>query len=176
MSQMAVRDEQHLCDLLGIPFTDEQMAAITAGLDEPIAIIAGAWFVDPLLFDGFFNDAIVVLPEHPAMAELAQVVGHDVTGRPADVVFGEDDRSVLTLDLGLDRARELLLTIFRAAPLPPPEFATRPPTGWWKSPVSRLPTGSSRPFTSPPTSTFLPMPTRKWTWSFTNGARTLSVR
>ncbi len=42
MSQMAVRDEQHLCDLLGIPFTDEQMAAITAGLDEPIAIIAGA--------------------------------------------------------------------------------------------------------------------------------------
>jgi len=36
------------------------------------SVIAGAWFVDPLLFDGFFNDAIAVLPEHPAMAELAQ--------------------------------------------------------------------------------------------------------
>jgi signal transduction histidine kinase len=31
----------------------------------------------------------VVVLCNPAMAELAQVVGHDVTGRPADVVFGE---------------------------------------------------------------------------------------
>lgn len=37
-----VRDEQHLCDLLGIPFTPEQLAAITSGLDAPGAIIAGA--------------------------------------------------------------------------------------------------------------------------------------
>lgn len=37
-----VRDERHLCDLLGIAFTPAQLAAITAGLDEPVAIIAGA--------------------------------------------------------------------------------------------------------------------------------------
>ena len=37
-----VRDEQQLCELLGIAFTDEQLAAITAGLDEPGVIIAGA--------------------------------------------------------------------------------------------------------------------------------------
>ncbi|HUP99397.1 MAG TPA: UvrD-helicase domain-containing protein, partial [Aeromicrobium sp.] len=40
--QTIIRDEKHLCEVLGIPFTDEQMAAITAGLDEPVAIIAGA--------------------------------------------------------------------------------------------------------------------------------------
>ena len=37
-----VRDEQQLCGLLGIAFTDEQLAAITAGLDQPGVIIAGA--------------------------------------------------------------------------------------------------------------------------------------
>ena len=37
-----VRDEEHLCELLGIPFTPAQLTAITASLDEPIAIIAGA--------------------------------------------------------------------------------------------------------------------------------------
>ncbi len=36
------------------------------------SVIAGAWFIDPLLFDGFFNGAIAVLPQHPAMAELAE--------------------------------------------------------------------------------------------------------
>jgi NADH-quinone oxidoreductase subunit L len=35
------------------------------------SVVAGAWFIDPLLFDGFFNGAIAVLPQHPAMAELA---------------------------------------------------------------------------------------------------------
>ncbi len=35
------------------------------------SVIAGICFVDPLLFDGFFNGAITVLPAHPAMAELA---------------------------------------------------------------------------------------------------------
>lgn len=37
-----IRDEQHLREVLGIDFTAEQMAAVTAGLDEPIAIVAGA--------------------------------------------------------------------------------------------------------------------------------------
>jgi DNA helicase-2/ATP-dependent DNA helicase PcrA len=42
-----VRDEHQLCELLGIAFTDEQLTAITAGLDEPSlyqpsVIIAGA--------------------------------------------------------------------------------------------------------------------------------------
>lgn len=35
------------------------------------SVIAGAWFIDPLLFDGFFDGVIAVLPTHPAMAELA---------------------------------------------------------------------------------------------------------
>lgn len=37
-----IRDEQHLIDLVGIPFTDQQLAAITASLDAPSAIVAGA--------------------------------------------------------------------------------------------------------------------------------------
>ncbi|UYO92702.1 NADH-quinone oxidoreductase subunit L [Pollutimonas sp. M17] len=36
------------------------------------SVIAGAWFIDPLLFDGFFDGVIAVLPQHPAMAELAE--------------------------------------------------------------------------------------------------------
>ncbi len=38
----AVRDVADLIDLLGIPFSDEQIAAITAPYDQPQAIIAGA--------------------------------------------------------------------------------------------------------------------------------------
>lgn len=37
-----VRDEDHLREILGIPFTQPQMDAITAGPDRPSAIIAGA--------------------------------------------------------------------------------------------------------------------------------------
>ena len=36
------------------------------------SVIAGAWFVDPLLFGSFFDNVIRVLPEHPAMATLAE--------------------------------------------------------------------------------------------------------
>lgn len=35
------------------------------------SVVAGAMFIDPLLFNGYFKDAIVSLPSHPAMAELA---------------------------------------------------------------------------------------------------------
>ena len=37
-----LRDEKHLCDVLGVPFSDQQLAAITAPLDRPLAIVAGA--------------------------------------------------------------------------------------------------------------------------------------
>ncbi|RTZ42440.1 NADH-quinone oxidoreductase subunit L [Candidimonas sp. SYP-B2681] len=35
------------------------------------SVIAGAWVIDPILFGNFFDGVIAVLPEHPAMAELA---------------------------------------------------------------------------------------------------------
>ncbi len=37
-----------------------------------MSVIAGVWFIDPLLFDGYFGQTITVLAHHPAMAELAQ--------------------------------------------------------------------------------------------------------
>ncbi|VXB11744.1 ATP-dependent DNA helicase [Aeromicrobium sp. 9AM] len=42
MTTRLVRDEDHLREILGIPFTQPQMDAITAGPDRPSAIIAGA--------------------------------------------------------------------------------------------------------------------------------------
>jgi len=36
-----------------------------------LSVVAGAWFIDPLLFEGFFDGVIAVLPQHPAMEELA---------------------------------------------------------------------------------------------------------
>ncbi len=36
------------------------------------SVIIGALVVDPLLFGGYFKGAITVLPQHPAMAELAE--------------------------------------------------------------------------------------------------------
>lgn len=35
------------------------------------SVIAGAWFIDPLLFNGFFDGVIAVSSIHPAMGELA---------------------------------------------------------------------------------------------------------
>ncbi|HUH88788.1 MAG TPA: NADH-quinone oxidoreductase subunit L [Pusillimonas sp.] len=35
------------------------------------SVVVGAWLIDPMLFGGYFDDAIVVLSSHPAMAELA---------------------------------------------------------------------------------------------------------
>ena len=37
-----VRNVDHLCDVLGIPFSDEQLAAVTAPTDAPGVIVAGA--------------------------------------------------------------------------------------------------------------------------------------
>ncbi|WP_322996762.1 NADH-quinone oxidoreductase subunit L [Castellaniella sp.] len=35
-----------------------------------MSVVAGVWFVDPLLFDGYFGQSITVLAQHPAMAAL----------------------------------------------------------------------------------------------------------
>ncbi|WP_345795834.1 NADH-quinone oxidoreductase subunit L [Castellaniella sp. MT123] len=37
-----------------------------------MSVVAGVWFVDPLLFDGYFGRSITVLAQHPAMAALAE--------------------------------------------------------------------------------------------------------
>lgn len=37
-----IRDEQHLCEVLGVPFSDDQLAAVTAPREIPQSIIAGA--------------------------------------------------------------------------------------------------------------------------------------
>ena len=36
------------------------------------SVVIGAWAVNPMLFGGFFDGVITVLPQHPAMAELAE--------------------------------------------------------------------------------------------------------
>jgi len=36
------------------------------------SVVAGAIFINPLLFGGYFKNAIAVLPRHPAMADLAE--------------------------------------------------------------------------------------------------------
>ena len=41
-SPVLLRDEAHLCEVLGVPFSEQQLAAITAPLERPLAIIAGA--------------------------------------------------------------------------------------------------------------------------------------
>ncbi|MGB6007586.1 NADH-quinone oxidoreductase subunit L [Castellaniella sp.] len=37
-----------------------------------MSVVAGIWFVDPLLFNGYFGKSITVLTQHPAMAALAE--------------------------------------------------------------------------------------------------------
>jgi NADH-quinone oxidoreductase subunit L len=56
----------------GVPKESPWVVTLPLVLLAIPSVVAGAWFIDPLLFDGFFNGAIAVLPSHPAMAELAQ--------------------------------------------------------------------------------------------------------
>jgi NADH-quinone oxidoreductase subunit L len=56
----------------GVPKESPWVVTLPLVLLAIPSVIAGAWFIDPLLFDNFFNGAIAVLPQHPAMAELAQ--------------------------------------------------------------------------------------------------------
>jgi DNA helicase-2/ATP-dependent DNA helicase PcrA len=104
--QPLVRDEKHLRDVLGIDFTDEQMAAITAGLDKPIAIIAGAgsgkttvmaarvvWLVG---HEGVEPDRIIGLTfTNKAAAELGQRVRASLArlGDPAQMEWGDPTTS-----------------------------------------------------------------------------------
>ena len=36
-----------------------------------MSVVAGVWFIQPLLFGDFFGSSITVLPQHPAMADMA---------------------------------------------------------------------------------------------------------
>ncbi len=90
-----VRDAQHLRDLVGIPFSEPQVAAITAGLDRPGAIIAGAgsgkttvmaarvlWLVGHL---GVAPERILGLTfTNKAAAELGQRIRASLEHLPAD--------------------------------------------------------------------------------------------
>ncbi|WP_370186824.1 UvrD-helicase domain-containing protein [Aeromicrobium sp.] len=90
-----VRDAQHLRDLVGIPFSEPQVAAITAGLDRPGAIIAGAgsgkttvmaarvlWLVGHL---GVAPERILGLTfTNQAAAELGQRIRASLEHLPAD--------------------------------------------------------------------------------------------
>ncbi len=55
----------------GVPHESPWVVTLPLVLLAIPSVIAGAWFVDPLLFGSFFDGAIKVLPEHPAMAEMA---------------------------------------------------------------------------------------------------------
>src|SRR5690554_3437750 len=55
----------------GVPKESPWVVTLPLVLLAIPSVIAGAWFVDPLMFDGFFDGVIAVLPAHPAMAELA---------------------------------------------------------------------------------------------------------
>lgn len=93
-----IRDEEHLCDVLKIPFSPEQLAAITAPIDRTQVIIAGAgsgktsvmaarvvWLVGHL---GMPPETVLGLTfTNKAAAELGQRVRHslDLIGDWTDV-------------------------------------------------------------------------------------------
>lgn len=55
----------------GIPKESPWVVTVPLVILAVASVVTGAWFIDPLLFDGYFGQAITVLPQHPAMAELA---------------------------------------------------------------------------------------------------------
>ena len=55
----------------GLPKESPWVVTVPLMLLAFMSIVAGIWFVQPLLFGDFFQGAITVLPEHPAMADLA---------------------------------------------------------------------------------------------------------
>ncbi|MGB3289141.1 MAG: NADH-quinone oxidoreductase subunit L [Burkholderiaceae bacterium] len=56
----------------GTPHESPWVVTVPLVILAVLSVVAGAWFIDPLLFDGYFNNVIAVLPKHPAMAELAE--------------------------------------------------------------------------------------------------------
>lgn len=55
----------------GTPRESPWVVTLPLALLAVMSVVAGVWFIDPLLFDGYFGQTIVVLAQHPAMAELA---------------------------------------------------------------------------------------------------------
>lgn len=55
----------------GVPHESPWVVTLPLILLAVPSIFVGAWAIDPMLFKGFFGDAIVISPDHPAMAELA---------------------------------------------------------------------------------------------------------
>jgi DNA helicase-2/ATP-dependent DNA helicase PcrA len=118
-----VRDERQLCELLGIRFTEQQLAAITADLDQPGVIIAGAgsgktsvmaarvvWLVGHL---GVPPERVLGLTfTNKAAAELGQriraslqLLGADADGEPTTSTYHAFAGSLITehgLRLGVE--------------------------------------------------------------------------
>jgi NADH-quinone oxidoreductase subunit L len=55
----------------GLPKESPWVVTLPLMLLAVMSVVAGVWFIDPLLFDGYFGKAITVASHHPAMAELA---------------------------------------------------------------------------------------------------------
>jgi DNA helicase-2/ATP-dependent DNA helicase PcrA len=87
-----VRDEEHLCELLGIAFSPEQIDAITAPLDAPGVILAGA---------GSGKTTVMA-------ARVGWLVGHDEV--PPGQVLGLTFTKKAAAELG-HRVREYLLSL-----------------------------------------------------------------
>ncbi|MBV6305169.1 NADH-quinone oxidoreductase subunit L [Candidimonas humi] len=55
----------------GVPHESPWVVTLPLILLAIPSVVAGALFIDPLLFGGYFKKSIMVLAEHPAMAEIA---------------------------------------------------------------------------------------------------------
>jgi NADH-quinone oxidoreductase subunit L len=55
----------------GVPHESPWVVTLPLVLLAIPSIIAGVWFIDPLLFNGYFDGVITVLEKHPAMEDLA---------------------------------------------------------------------------------------------------------
>jgi len=55
----------------GVPHESPWVVTLPLVLLAIPSVLVGAWAINPMLFGGFFDGAITVLPRHPAMAELA---------------------------------------------------------------------------------------------------------
>lgn len=68
----AVTHDEHGEHHGGIPKESPWVVTVPLVILAIASVVTGFWFVDPLLFDGYFGQAIAVLPQHPAMAVIAE--------------------------------------------------------------------------------------------------------
>lgn len=54
----------------GLPKESPWVITLPLVLLAFMSVVAGVWFIQPLLFGDFFGNSITVLPQHPAMADL----------------------------------------------------------------------------------------------------------